>query len=380
MKALFLTFLFSLPAAAAAGPLNMIPCSIYGTDDRVDLYQAEARMRAMAGSTAAMFKDSEIPLDEATGSYTLRRLSLREKNNLRGTARFGEQTVGAYCSAVLVGDDLMLTAGHCFKPDRRGGPCERVKFVFGYAMTSSTATPGTFPASDVYSCKSIVKQRVRDDVSNFSCSGGTCTEAALNGLGPDWALVKLDRKVKGRVPLAISRGAVSTSAKLTAIGYPSGLPVKVSPNGSVRSISSANGYFVTDLDTFAGSSGGPVINSETYRIEGILVRGGVDYIYGTGTPVEDPRNPYMYDPGEANVYPQNGGRGEDVTLSSEFQSLIPKGEFERSLEEYERQRNSAPARPRAVPAIYMPGSGGSGVVPAIYVPPPTVSEPRVLSI
>jgi hypothetical protein len=175
---------------------------------------------------------------------------------------------------------------------------------------------------------------------------------------------------------------VSASAGLTSIGYPSGLPVKVAPNGTVRSVSAANGYFVTDLDTFAGSSGGPVINNETYKIEGILVRGGVDYIYGTGTPVEDPRNPYMYEPGEANVYPQDGGRGEDVTLATEFQALIPKTEFERSLDEYAGQR-TAPRQtaPRAVPAIYLPGSGNSPtVVPAIYIPPPTISEPRVLSI
>lgn len=381
MKGLLLTFLFVLPAPAAAGPFNVIPCSIYGTDDRVDYYQAEARMQALASSTAAMFKDSEIPLDEATGRYTLRRLSLREKNNLTGDTRFGEQTIGAYCSAVLVGDDLILTAGHCFKPDRRGGPCERVKFVFGYAMTASDSVPGSFPADDVYSCKSILKQRVKDEVSNFYCDGANCTEGTAGALGPDYALVRLDRKVKNRTPLAVSRTAVSPSAKLTAIGYPSGLPVKVAPNGTVRSINASAGYFVTDLDTFAGSSGGPVINSETYKIEGILVRGGVDYIYGSGTPVPDPRSPYLYEPGQANVYPQDGGRGEDVTLSTEFQALIPKNEFEKALDEYARQRSAPSASPHAVPAIYMPGSGNSpAVIPAVYVPPPAVSKPRVISI
>ena len=360
-------------APLAAGPLTLIPCSIYGTDDRLDFYQADKIMKKLAESTAALFKDSDLPLDEASGLYKLKPLSLKDKYNLKGGQNFGGQTVGAFCSAALVGDDTVLTSGHCFKPDPRGGPCARVKFVFGYAVAAEGDAPTSFAADNVYSCKEVKYQRVQDETSNFACIGSDCREKTLAGLGPDFAIVKLDRKVKGRYPLAVSRRPITAGTKVAAVGYPSGLPVKIAGNGKVRSVS-AKGYFVTDLDTFGGNSGGPVFNAATFKIEGVLSRGGVDYVYGSGTPVEDPRNPYLQEPGEANVYPQEGGRGEDVTLASEFASLIPVTELEKALD----KMPAATKKPSVIPAIYTPGTGGA-VTPAIYYPPPA-SEPQVISI
>lgn len=367
-----------LPRFAAAdtrsGSDNFVNCSIYGTDDRLDYYQADKVMQKLAGSTAALFKDSSIPYDAAAGVYRLKTLSLQDKQNLKPGEKFGNQTVGSFCSAALVGDDLMLTSGHCFKPDPRGGPCDRVKFVFGYAVAAASGMPTTFPAADVYSCKEIVAQMVQDDVSSFACKGATCVNKTVGPLGADFALVRLDRKVTGRYPLAVSRKPVAAGTKVTAIGYPSGLPVKIAGNGKVRKVT-ANGYFVTDVDTFGGSSGGPVFNTATFKIEGVLSRGGVDYIYGSGTPVTDPKNPYLHVPGQTNVYPQNGGRGEDVTFSSVYARMIPKTAMEKALD---KMQSGSSSKPQVIPAIYTPGTGGS-VQPAIYYAPPP-SEPEPIEI
>jgi len=339
---------------------EIIPVSIYGNDDRVDFYAADRIMQKYSESTVALFADSAIPMDEASGRYKLKNLSLKGKYNLQDGERFAEQPVGAFCSGVLVGDDTVLTAGHCFRPDPRGGPCERVKMVFGYAVTSAGQMPASFPAGNVYSCSQVIANQV-------------------DNAGADYALVKLDRKVTGRHPLAINRGNIGRTSELGVIGYPSGLPVKIATNGSVRSIGS--GFFVADLDTFGGNSGSPVFNLKTLKIEGILVRGGVDYAYdsGTGT-AEDPRSPYAYTPGRANVYTQNGGRGEDVTMIKEVQALIPQTEMERYLDEMQRQQSvqrQAPAR--VVPAIYYPGQdNGMQVQPAVYYGEPSVPEPTFI--
>ena len=337
---------------------DIIPASIYGTDDRQDYYAADRTMKKFAESTVALFPDTVIPRDEATGGYKLKSLNLKGKYNLQSGERFADQPVGAYCSGVLVGEDMVLTAGHCFRPDPRGGPCERVKLVFGYAVTSAGETPSSFPAENVYSCKAVIAQKVLND-------------------GADYALVKLDRKVSGRYPLAINRGNIGRTTQLAVIGYPSGLPVKVATNGSVRSIS-GKGFFVADLDTFGGNSGSPVFNLKTLKIEGILVRGGVDYVYDSSpTVTADPRNPYAHAPGRTNVYTQDGGRGEDVTMIREVQALIPQTEMERYLDEMQRQKaeQGNPARP--APAIYMPGQNtGPQVQPAIYYgPEPSAPEP-----
>jgi V8-like Glu-specific endopeptidase len=371
LKILLTAALLGQAAALCAGQFRQV--SIYGNDDRVDYYQADEVMKKLAGSTAAMFKDSDIPLDEASGRYALRKLTLKEKYNLQAGEKFEGQPVGAFCSGALVGEDLVLTSGHCFQPDSRGGPCGRIKFVFGYAVTGQGKTPSDFSADDVFSCSKVTYQRVQDDVSSFACKGASCRQGTPGNLGPDWALVKLDRKVKGRYPLAVSRQALNRGAKLAAIGYPSGLPVKVASDGKVRTVVSTAGYFVTDLDTFGGNSGAPVFNLATYRIEGVLSRGGVDYMYdNSGSEVADPEgSPYYYKPGKAKVYSQEGGRGEDVTLASEFEALIPKTEMEKYLDESRPQGGQQ----KALPAVHVPGTNGQ-VVPAVYyAPPPPPPEP-----
>ncbi len=363
-------------AFAAGDQPYMTPCSVYGQDDRVDLYQADQIMKKLAGSTAALFEDTDLVWDAAGRQFKLTPVSLKEQYNLRDGQRFNEQPIGSFCSAALVGEDLVLTAGHCFKPDPNGAPCKNTRFVFGYAVTAAGETPVSFPGENVYSCKSVLVQQVQDQKTNFMCSRGRCVSRAPAGAGPDFALVRLDRKVAGRQPLAVSRTNVAEGAQVAAIGYPSGLPVKVAGNAKVRSVT-AKGYFVADLDTFAGNSGSPVFNMATYKIEGVLSRGAKDYTYSSGgAPIDDPEDADLQQPGEVKVYPQDEGEGEEVTLSTVFEKMIPKTEMESALDN--QAPDTAPRNPGIVPAIYVPGTGGT-IQPAIYNPPPS-SGPAIMEI
>src|SRR6185503_5205699 len=95
--------------------------------------------------------------------------------------------------------------------------------------------------------------------------------------GADWALVRLDHAVTNHHPLAIRRrGKLKKGARLFVIGHPVGLPTKIAGGARVRT-ASTNGFFVANLDTFGGNSGSAVFNAWSGRVEGILVRGDVDF-------------------------------------------------------------------------------------------------------
>ncbi|MDQ7773418.1 MAG: serine protease [Elusimicrobiales bacterium] len=333
---------------------NIVPIAIYGSDDRADYYEADRVYQHLADSTAALFRSRDVVLDASRGTASIGSgRTIRDKFNLREEERYGDQPFGSFCSSFLAGEDLVVTAQHCFE---EGITCAQTSFVFGYAVTRAGAFPSEVPAENVFGCKEVV-------ASHYDRNGA------------DYAVVRLDRKVPAeRFPLAINRGAApAAGARLFAIGYPSGMPVKVAGSASVRRVHADRGFFVTDLDTFAGNSGSPVFNADTMLIEGVLTRGGTDYIHteSDGVTYYDPRRPGGYAPGAAHVVGQDEGRGEDVTLIGRLKNLLPVTDFERAIDEA-KERDIPTRAPSlrdsgVVPAIYNP-DGRGGVVPAVYYP------------
>jgi len=121
----------------------------------------------------------------------------------------------------------------------------------------------------------------------------------------DYALIRLDRKVKNHKPLAINRGrGLEKVTPHFVTGHPTGLPFKFVGNARViKDVDGASAYFGTNLDPFGGNSGSPVFNAETLLIEGIHVRGEGDQPF---IPTFEGRNTYL-------VRPSGTGSGGYVT-------------------------------------------------------------------
>jgi V8-like Glu-specific endopeptidase len=130
-----------------------------------------------------------------------------------------------------------------------------------------------------------------------------------NPTGADWAIVKLDRNVEGRQPLSIRReGQIQDNQAVYVIGHPRGLPQKYAGNASVRN-NQATTHFVANLDVFGGNSGSPVFNDSTHEVEGILVRGDLDFVRV--------KTCYI-----SLAWPTTGGQGEACTRVTQFSSFI----------------------------------------------------------
>ena len=301
--------------------------SIYGTDDRVEFYDASAGYKTLSDSVVSLWKTDKVTANGAAFDLVTRNFG--DAYGLCPAERFRDQTLGAFCSGSLVGADLVMTAGHCVTSE---ADCKNIKMVFGYKVAAAGAAPTTsIPASEVYTCAGVVTR----------FKGGTGINPAGQSAGSDYALVRLDRKVTGHKPLAINRGSIAKGAKIFVIGHPVGLPLKVAASATVRDAANA-GYFTTDLDTFGGNSGSPVFNVKTNKIEGILVRGDTDF-------VKSPEGCTTM-----ATYEETGGRGEDVTKISELSAKIPQLKSRKAAREVvavdsaSLQQTAAPVKVRSV--------------------------------
>lgn len=270
---------------------------VYGEDDRLDLYQVTNSLhKQLALSTAAMI-DRSVVYQDADDYYWFNaegKQNLHQLANLCSDARFASQPAPASCSGFLIAPDLLVTAGHCIKNQ---DDCDRNLWFFGFGLSSSDMLNTDFKnnPNDVYSCVEIVERQLDRNTKN------------------DFALIRLDRAVDNfRQPLKFrTNGKIPTDTKLLLIGHPSGLPTKVADNANIRDNTNPY-YFITNTDSFGGNSGSAIFDARTGLVEGILVRGGTDYIIDNDKKCLVPQ-----------ICMMNDCRGEDVTRITNIQSLVP---------------------------------------------------------
>ncbi len=239
-------------------PKSITPSVVFGTDDRIELWQIpKSIVRKIARSTFAVIEDKNL-IDLKNGTTQFSGTTLQARQNVCASENFSQQMAIVHCSAALVGKDLVLSAGHCFSGQNE---CDHLKFVFDYAVEKQGVEPKSVPTENVYNCKSIL-----------------VTKQPLLGDDDDYAVIQLDREVKDRTPLRMRRsGEIALKDKVYLLGYPLGIPLKHAGPTKVRSVSDAH-YFDANLDGYIHNSGSPVFNVRTNRIEGVLVRGESDFV------------------------------------------------------------------------------------------------------
>jgi V8-like Glu-specific endopeptidase len=234
---------------------------IYGHDTRRDAFAVDdVWLRDTALATSVALVPAGALESQADGSFAISAPSSGEFYNLCLAERFREQPAAAVCSGVLVGESLVLTAGHC----AHRLACGEQAWVFGYAITEDGRAPRLF-ADDVYHCDRVALAAHHVDAA---------------GRRWDYAAVQLSRPVVApRKPLAVSRELPREGDRVNVVGYPAGVPLKVDGPAAVLSVRPDTlDYFMLNSDTYDRSSGSAVL-AENGELVGLLVRGGQDYEY-----------------------------------------------------------------------------------------------------
>lgn len=259
---------------------------IYGEDDRQEPFSYPDpawAARALEFSVALMSPGS---IDESDpNNVRIAGPTWIERDNVCSDERFATQPAFADCSGTLIDEDLVLTSAHCINTCPGGA-----RFVFDYAMAPGGGLQ-RITSDDVYDCVDIVASQ-------------------LDWRGADYAVVRLNRPVVGREParVRLSTEALPVGTPLITHGFPRGLPLKLADGAAVRSNAPGLPFFVANLDTFVGNSGGGVFDLNSRELVGILVRGGADFVED-GT-CQRP-----------NRCADDACRGEDVTYA--FQAVRP---------------------------------------------------------
>lgn len=261
---------------------------VYGDDNREDVYASSNTLhKTLAQSTAAMISSSQLEFRTEDDSYLVKGSTLQAEG-ICASERFSQQLTAANCSGFLVGEQYLVTAGHCIQSMN---DCQKYSWAFGYSNETGEQTSHIIPKKDIYKCTAIISRSLDRATQD------------------DFAFVKLDRVVADRAPLKFrTSGKIADRADIVVIGHPTGLPTKIASGAIVRS--NSNKYFFQgNLDTFGGNSGSAVFDSVTGQVEGILVRGESDYVYKNGCMVP-------------KVCTETGCRGEDVTRITNIKELM----------------------------------------------------------
>ncbi len=143
----------------------------------------------------------------------------------------------------------LVTAAHCVCNLDTGEivpeNIKKIRVVFDYYMSNEKECTDEF--TDVYEIKKVVNHKYV-----ISKQGKVIT---------DWALVKLTRVVKNRIPLEIEENpeAIQCFSAIHTLGYPMGMPLKYTHSGKIQFI--GPDIVKHTLDTFPGNSGSPILNT-----------------------------------------------------------------------------------------------------------------------
>lgn len=247
---------------------------VYGDDSRQDPDPniTDERIKAALQASGAIIRSALLQRVNSN-IWKVSGTPLARQRNLCPDVRFANQLSASFCSGTLIGPNKFLTAGHCVESG-----CDDFKIVFGWTHASGSQVK----SADIYSCKSILKLHISDDVT-----------------APDLAVIELDRPVQNRKPVELTFETFTPSEDVLLVGYPSGIPQKLS-TAKVRFPPGTGNYAVVASDTFSGDSGCPVFSTDG-KVKGILIGGEDDYVYN------EKRGCYV-----VNNCAEDECRGEDV--------------------------------------------------------------------
>lgn len=253
--------------------------SIYYTDQRKDYCDLPIKQKILSRSIATLIRKNQLTFIgtfEGEKIYRIKKEILADrKDNICPDVRYYSSRVVGHCTAFLVNQNSLMTAGHCvgsLDPSAITYVAENVKVIFTIPkdemviINKKSNSEWTIKESQIFNISTIEKfNESHDDIF-------------------DYAIIKTSKSINQRFPLQIGnwkkvsseKGYSKKEMKLFALGHPVGLTLKMAP-GEV--IYKSKDRFKLAIDTFHGNSGSPVFSAKSHKVIGILVGGMDDFVF-----------------------------------------------------------------------------------------------------
>lgn len=267
---------------ALSNPVFGINKVIFGGVSYEDREMSESRFKHIFSNTGIMV--SEGALDEP---ILLRNKIMSVFYNNSSTRKvcedipFLDEVAVGTCSGVLVGEDLVATAGHCIDLS-----IYKNTWYFNYQNGDDLTKREGYKVTEIlhheFENISLKYSQQRRDLNTQRISMGVRPlPADIKDFSTykDIALLRLDRPVTGFRKIDINFEPMLKGQRAISVGHPLGLPMKHNDRGQV--VGKYNSIYMTStIDTLKGNSGGPLFDYRTGELVGITVNQGFKPAFG----------------------------------------------------------------------------------------------------
>ena len=233
---------------------------IYGEDDRKELENVVSIyglgkdvIKTLASGVCAIVNKASLELNH-NNKYTINGKALSQSSycgkdkTFCTNIEFGSQKSIVLATGLILNNDRVITADHSFND---------INFNEYFIITNYYSDLTEFESSNVYEIKEVIEKQKEDEDFDFKILKTTRTFPNSD--------TRLQINYKKNL---------KNYDNIFMMGFPSGIPMKITDNAIVFDIDDL--LFYSNLDAFSGNSGSPVFNSKG-EVEGILIGGANDY-------------------------------------------------------------------------------------------------------
>jgi V8-like Glu-specific endopeptidase len=230
--------------------------AVYDNGSRQDYFEVESTLhkKLMKSMAYRVYKD-ELRGWTFNKYWRIVTKPLRDQGLCEGEKFIEQPSMRNGCSAILVGKDLLLTAGNCTTEHYCWN--DLFYWVFDYHIEKEGHFSNKIRNKKFYKCDKVLA-RVFDPSSAQS-----------------FALMKLKKEVINREPIKFSSKKMLNDEELVTLGHIRGSTLKYSDGA--KAYDQDEKFFLANSDISGESKGSGIFNKSTGELEGMMIYGTNNY-------------------------------------------------------------------------------------------------------